>query len=56
MPQDLNHKNVGNGLAEKGVWCYRMGGYRVVAEIKQKEILILVIDIGYGARFIKIKI
>ncbi|MCL2607192.1 MAG: type II toxin-antitoxin system mRNA interferase toxin, RelE/StbE family [Methanomassiliicoccaceae archaeon] len=29
-----------------GTWRYRIGEYRVIAEIKDKELIIIVIDIG----------
>ena len=39
----------GKGLVENksGQWRYRIGDYRVICEIKESEILVLVLDIGY---------
>ena len=39
----------GKGLVEnKSVqWRYRIGDYRIICEIKESEILVLVLDIGH---------
>lgn len=39
----------GKGLTadKSGLWRYRVGDYRVLAEIKDSEILILIINIGH---------
>jgi mRNA interferase RelE/StbE len=44
-----NPKDFGDGLVgdKKGLWRYRVGDYRIVAEIKEKEIIILVVDVGH---------
>lgn len=31
----------------KGLWRYRVGDYRLIAEIKNRELLIFMIEIGY---------
>ena len=31
----------------KNAWRYRVGGYRILAEIKDQEILILVLSVGH---------
>lgn len=39
----------GKGLVENrsGQWRYRVGDYRIIAEIQEKEITILIINIGH---------
>lgn len=39
----------GKGLLENksGLWRYRIGNYRVICEIQDKEIIILVLEIGH---------
>lgn len=39
----------GKGLTadKSGLWRYRVGDYRVLAEIKDSEILILIVNIGH---------
>ncbi|MFS1564296.1 MAG: type II toxin-antitoxin system RelE family toxin [Candidatus Arsenophonus phytopathogenicus] len=32
---------------KKGLWRYRVGNYRIVANIQDKELIILIIDIGH---------
>jgi len=32
---------------KKGYWRYRVGDYRIICEIRKKELLILVVDIGH---------
>jgi mRNA interferase RelE/StbE len=31
----------------KGYWRYRVGDYRIICEIKNRELLILVIEVGH---------
>lgn len=31
----------------KGYWRYRIGDYRLIAEIKDKELVLIMIDIGH---------
>ena len=39
----------GKGLVENksGQWRYRIGYYRVICEIKDKEIVVLVLEVGH---------
>ena len=39
----------GKGLVENksGQWRYRIGDYRVICEIKDKEVIVLVVEIGH---------
>lgn len=39
----------GKGLTSNrsGQWCYRVGDYRILAEIEDNRLVILVIDIGH---------
>lgn len=39
----------GKGLTadKSGLWRYRVGDYRVLAEIKDSEILLLIVNIGH---------
>lgn len=39
----------GKGLAENksGQWRYRIGGYRVICEIQDEEIIVLVLEVGH---------
>ena len=34
-------------VGERNIWRYRVGDYRILTEIKDNEIVILVIDIGH---------
>ena len=38
-----------NGLIENrsGQWKYRIGDYRIICEIKEKEVIIIVIEVGH---------
>ncbi len=31
----------------KGFWRYRVGDYRIICEVKQSELVVVVIDIGH---------
>ena len=31
----------------KGLWRYRVGDYRIIADIRDDEVLILVVDVGH---------
>lgn len=44
-----NPRAYGKGLVENksGQWRYRIGDYRVICEIQEKEIIILVLEIGH---------
>lgn len=39
----------GNGLShdKKGIWRYRVGNYRILANIKDDRLVILLIDFGH---------
>jgi len=41
-------RSIGKALSGKfeGAWRYRIGEYRVIAEIRDKELIIIVIEIG----------
>ena len=41
--------NIGKGLIENksGEWRYRIGDYRVICEIQDEEIIVLVLEIGH---------
>lgn len=43
-PRILGKPLVGN---HKGIWRYRVGNYRILAEIKDNEIVIEIIEIGH---------
>lgn len=32
---------------KKGQWCYRVGDYRILAEIEDDKIIILILNIGH---------
>ena len=34
----------------KGLWRYRVGDYRILAEIQGDKIVILILDIGYRSK------
>ena len=44
-----NPKSYGKPLTanKKGLWRYRVGNYRVICQIRDNELLILVLDIGH---------
>ncbi len=45
-----NPRQLGEALVGKkyqGIWKYRVGDYRILAEIKQKVVTILVVEIGH---------
>lgn len=44
-----NPRNYGKPLngKMKGFWRYRVGNYRIVADIKDNEVIILIVDIGH---------
>ncbi len=43
-----NPRQYGKGLTSNrsGQWRYRIGNYRIIAEIKDREIIILVLNVG----------
>ena len=44
-----NPRAHGKGLAENksGQWRYRIGDYRVICEIQDREVVVLVLEIGH---------
>ena len=44
-----NPRQHGKGLTSNrsGQWRYRIGAYRLICEIKDKEIIILILEIGH---------
>jgi mRNA interferase RelE/StbE len=42
-------REIGKALSGnlKGLWRYRIGDYRVICQIKDKELIILVVDLGH---------
>ena len=44
-----NPKIHGKGLVENrsGEWRYRIGNYRIICEIQEEKVIVLVLDIGY---------
>jgi mRNA interferase RelE/StbE len=41
----MNAKSLKGPL--KGLWRYRIGTYRILAEINEKEVVILILDVGH---------
>lgn len=48
----ISPKSSGKALVGnfKGLWRYRVGDYRIICEIKNKELIVLVISIGHRSR------
>ncbi|MBU6140465.1 MAG: type II toxin-antitoxin system RelE/ParE family toxin [Proteobacteria bacterium] len=44
-------KALSNNL--KGFWRYRVGDYRIICDLRKKELLVLVIDIGHRSAIYK---
>ena len=44
-----NPRRLGKGLTSNrsGQWRYRVGNYRILAEIEDRELIILVIEVGH---------
>lgn len=44
-----NPRNHGKPLTESlsGFWCYRVGNYRIVCEIRDSELVVIAINIGH---------
>ena len=38
---------------KKGLWRFRVENYRVICQIKQKELIILVLDVGHRKNIYK---
>lgn len=43
-PRRFGHALLGD---LKGLWRYRVGDYRIVADIRDKEILVMVVTVGH---------
>lgn len=43
-PRQIGKALTGN---RKGLWRYRVGDYRIIADIQDDEVLILVVDVGH---------
>ncbi len=45
---DTDPRRFGKGLQSNlsGLWCYRVGNYRVVCQLKDSELLVLVVSVG----------
>ena len=45
----------GKGLVgdKSGEWRYRIGNYRIICEIQEKEIVVLVLEIGHRREIYK---
>ena len=50
-----NPRAFGKGLTSErgGEWRYRVGDYRILADIRDKELLILVIEAGHRSKIYK---
>ena len=50
-----NPRLYGKGLAgeKAGLWRYRIGNYRVIAGIKDKEVIVIAIDVGHRKEIYK---
>ena len=38
---------------KKGYWRYRIGDYRIICEIKQEKVIIIVVEIGHRSEIYK---
>lgn len=49
---DQDPRRFGHGLTENlaGLWRYRIGDYRVIAEIQDEKIVVLVVRIGHRSK------
>lgn len=47
-----NPRQHGKGLTanQSGQWRYRVGDYRLIADIREDQVLILVLDVGHRSR------
>lgn len=50
-----NPRRIGKALVgdHKGLWHYRIGAYRVICQIRDDELVVLVIDIGHRSDIYK---
>lgn len=42
-------RSIGTALVGEHLWRYRVGDYRIIAEIRDEDITVLVIEVGHGA-------
>lgn len=49
---DEDPRRFGEGLTENlvGLWKYRIGDYRVIVEIQDKQIVVLVLRVGHRSK------
>lgn len=49
LASDLDPRRVGTSLKGrmKGLWRYRIGDFRIICQIKDKEVMVLVIRVGH---------
>lgn len=45
----VNPRHFGKSLShsKSDLWCYRIGDYRVICELRDKEVIVLVVTIGH---------
>jgi mRNA interferase RelE/StbE len=51
-----NPRSIGESLKDKrfaGLWRYRVGDFRIICDIRDKEISILVISVGHRSKVYK---
>lgn len=56
LPHIIDPRSIGEALKGKELgkfWKYRVGNYRIIAQIKDKELSILVISIGHRKEIYK---
>ena len=49
LPKTSNPKSLGASLQGnlKGFWRYRVGDYRIICQIKERQLIVLVVKIGH---------
>lgn len=49
LEDSVDPRSTGKALTGnyKGLWRYRAGDYRIIAKIKDEEILIMIVDVGH---------
>jgi mRNA interferase RelE/StbE len=55
IEKSQNPKSVGKPLAGnmKGLWRYRTGDYRIICNIQNKELIVLVLEVGHRSKIYK---
>lgn len=53
--KNIHHKRLGIKLSyeKTGLWRYRVGDYRIICEIDDEKITVLVIDVGHRREIYK---